>query len=83
MSNHVKDMRKQLRNVVQESLNEVLLKEMKHELMKHIDTRLDAIMTHLNTVLGEIDKRSKDVSSSLLRAVPPLLPNVHPDSLKT
>ena len=79
----VKDMRKQLRNVVQESLNEVLLKELKHELMKHIDQRLDAIMKHLGTVLDTIDQRSKDVSSSVLRAIPPLLPGVRPSDLNT
>lgn len=79
----VKEMRKQLRNVVQESLNDALCRELKHELMKHIDDRLDAIMKHLGTVLDTLDQRSKDVSSSVLRAIPPLLPGVHIDSLKT
>ena len=79
----VKEIRKQLRNVVQESLNDAFIRELKHELMKHIDDRLDAIVKHLGNVLDTVDQRSKEVSSSVLRAIPPLLPNVHPDSLKT
>lgn len=79
----VKDMRKQLRNVVQESLNDALIREVKSELMKHIDQRLDGIMKHMNTVLDSLDKRSKDVSSSVLRAIPPLLPGVKPSDLNT
>jgi hypothetical protein len=77
-SSSIKDMRKQLKNVVQECLGDVLKDEMsvalKKELTAHIDKRLTDISRHMETMLDAIDKRSRDVSSSLLRAVSPILP---------
>jgi transcriptional regulator of heat shock response len=69
----IKELRKQLKNVVQEHLVDETFKIIETRLMTHIDKRLDAIQAHLNKCCEALDKRSKDVSSSLLRAIPPKL----------
>jgi hypothetical protein len=75
---NIKDMRKQLRNIVQECLNETWIKEVNtmilKEVMKHVDQRLDSIQSHINNQLNVMDKRSKDIASSMIRAIPPLMP---------
>jgi hypothetical protein len=68
---NIKDLRKQLKNVVKESLSDVLIEELRIALMKHIDARCDAISSHLKLVLESVEKRSKDISSSLLRMKAP------------
>lgn len=72
----LKDMRKQIRNVMQECLPELLTQAISVEIMKRVDARLDAIHEHLKTVLVGVEKRSKDVASSLLRGKPPSLDDI-------
>jgi cystathionine beta-lyase/cystathionine gamma-synthase len=82
----IKDMRKQLRNIVKESLNDTMVREMcdltEKNLKTYLDKRLDAINKHLMTVLNSVESRSKDISSALLRSTQPLVPGIaSPDDL--
>lgn len=70
----LKDMRKQFRNIVKEHLTEELVTQVKKELQAHIDERLGIIAKQMTTALDILDKRSKDVSISMLQAVKPILP---------
>ena len=66
-SKQVKDIRKQLRNVVQEMLPGVTSQEMYVQLSKVINERLDQISKHINSTLETIDQRSKDVQTYVIR----------------
>lgn len=56
MSNNPKDLRKQLRNVVQEILPEVLTSEL-----------IAALKKEINAYLDKIDERQKNISSYIVR----------------
>lgn len=68
-----KAIRQQLRNVVKEFLPEVLTQELKTEisgdLAKEIGARLTAIEGDVKKTMEEMNQRSKDVQSYLVRAV--------------
>lgn len=71
MSKAHKDLRKQLRNVVQEILPELLKKELSDailtELLKHMNTRMDIIAANAQKSLADMDKKTKDVLSYVIR----------------
>jgi len=56
MSNPQKDLRKQLRNLVQEELPAILSKEL-----------VDAVLSKINSRLDVIDERQKVIQSYLIR----------------
>jgi hypothetical protein len=60
MSNQAKDLRKQLRNVVQEVLPELL----QSELVKAVEQKL---RKEMNDRLNLIDKRQKDIQGYVVR----------------
>ncbi len=71
MSSDAKVIRGQVRQVVKEILGDVLKAELTEAIRKEIGIeaarRLDAISKQLHAKLEEIDQRSKDVSSFLVR----------------
>jgi len=56
MSTNIKQLRGQLRQLVQELLETELVKAVEERLMKHVNARLDII-----------DKRQKDISGFMVR----------------
>jgi hypothetical protein len=66
-----KAIRKQLRNVVQEImplvLGNELVQEVKKSLEARIDARLEAVSKHIYETLTQIDERSKDIQTFLIR----------------
>ncbi len=68
-----KDIRKQLRNVVQEELKNVILTEIKTQVSKElavaIQKQLAAIETMIREKLTVMDERSKDTMGYLVRQV--------------
>jgi hypothetical protein len=72
----LKDIRKQLRNIVKEHLNDAFVAQLKADLLRHVDLRLNSITTQMSNSLAALDKRSKDVSISLLQAVKPIVPTL-------
>ena len=73
MSNPAKDLRKQLRNVVQELLPLILSAEVNqnqfNQLSKVIDSRLTSLEKQVKDTLHEINERHKDTMSYLARSV--------------
>lgn len=71
MSNPSKDIRKQIRNVMQEVAPEILsqelMKALEARILKHVDSRLDLISDHIKATLNAIDSRTKDVQSMVVR----------------
>lgn len=71
MSN-AKELRKSLRNVVQELLPDLMKSEMaesiRKELANQVQARLDIIVKEIKATLEQIDQRSKDVQGYLVRA---------------
>jgi len=63
--------RKQLRNVVQEHMPEVMSSELYNAVYKKIndqvDARLHALEAHVKQALTAIDSRAKDVQSLIVR----------------
>jgi hypothetical protein len=63
--------RKQLRNVVQDELQYLLheetFKNLYKDLVKHTDKRLDDITKTVKDVLDNMDKRSQDIQSYVVR----------------
>lgn len=68
---NVKELRKQLRIIVQEILPEVLTNELVATLSKQVtaklEQRLDGISAHLIQAIKTIDDRSKDVQAYIIR----------------
>lgn len=68
---NVKLLRKQLRNICQEILPEVLTNEMVKAQTEGVITamngRLDKITEHIQQTLDQVDQRSKDVQSYIVR----------------
>lgn len=66
-----KMIRKQLRNVCQDLMPQVLVNEavvaIEKTVTAHINTRLDVITQHVKTTLDKIDERSKDIQSYVVR----------------
>jgi hypothetical protein len=71
----MKDLRKQLRNVVQEILPEVLNAELVTSSHKAVtlkmEARLDAISKYITGQMETIDQRSRDVQDFIIRASAP------------
>lgn len=66
-SKDMKDLRKQLRSVVQELLPETLIAAQYAELEKRITARLDQVAKDAKVTLHEMNTRHKDTLSSLIR----------------
>lgn len=62
-----KEIRKQLRNVVREILPEVMASEAVSMIDRKVDSRLEGIQIQVRNTLQEIDQRSKDVQSFVIR----------------
>jgi hypothetical protein len=66
----VKDIRKQIRNVVQDLLPEIMrmeiYKEIASEMRKDIATRLEVIETMVKNSLEKMDQRSMDVENYMI-----------------
>jgi hypothetical protein len=75
---NVKLIRKQLRNVVQEIIGEVVSKELvanvETRLLERQDIRMNALADTIKTVVEQVDNRSKEVSAYLVRASTPQAP---------
>lgn len=73
MSNPQKDLRKQLRNVVQELLPEAMNKELHDalykELCKTVTSYLERIQIEVREAMEKIEQRQKDTLSYLVRQV--------------
>lgn len=77
MSNHIKDLRKQLRNIVQEVLptflaNEVgfeIQKKVEHDLLAHNAKRMDVLEKHIREQLEHIAARQKEVTDLLKKQI--------------
>lgn len=74
----IKTLRKQLRNVVQEILPEILTAELVATIRKdqivQIDARLNALAKQIQQTLDTIDQRSKDVQAYNIRQSASMLP---------
>lgn len=72
-SSALKDLRKQLTNVVSsmlpQILTEVLVKALHKSLMEDLAKRVGAIERHVKDTMTEVNNRSKDTQSYLVRAV--------------
>jgi hypothetical protein len=70
---NVKDLRRQVRNVVQETLPELLQSEvfkgLYDQLEKELMSQIEGIRVQIKTTLETIDQRSKDVQSFILKQV--------------
>jgi hypothetical protein len=66
-----KELRKQLRNVVQEQLPDLLKSELGNALHKDlshiIQTRLNVVIKNIQETLEQIDQRSKDIQGYIVR----------------
>lgn len=65
----IKVIRGQLRQIAKEILPEVLSAEMETKIMKHVDTRLDYMTNMIKSTLDQLDRRSKDMQSYVVRNV--------------
>lgn len=63
----MKDLRKQLRNVVKEILPEILTQEQYLELKKHIDKNIKNIEKIVKDSMHEMNNRQKDTLDYLVR----------------
>lgn len=66
-SKDMKDLRKQLRNVVKEILPEILTQEQYLELKKHIDKNIKNIEKIVKDSMHEMNNRQKDTLDYLVR----------------
>lgn len=77
MSGSIKELRKQLRNVVQGLLPEILTKELEEavykKLLSDMNARMDLIANNAKETLERIDERSRDVQSYVIRQSSPTL----------
>lgn len=71
MSNNAKDIRKQIKNVIQSELPELLNKELStaayKQLSAEIQTKLSMIELEVRNTLKQIDERSKDIQDYIIR----------------
>ena len=71
----LRDLRKQLRNVVLDLLPEVLNSELvtaaNKDVTAKLESRLDAIQKHLMTTLSQIEQRQKDTQTYVMRNIAP------------
>lgn len=67
MSNSIKQLRGQVRQIVKELLSEVLNDELVQALRKDIYTRLDAIDKHVKSTTQEMNDRTKETQSYVVR----------------
>lgn len=69
MSKEIKAIRGQLRQLVKEILPELLAVAQYEELRKEIHSKMERIETNVKDTMREINERSKDTQSYLVRAV--------------
>ncbi len=67
MGTNSKDLRKQLRNITQEILPELMKSEMFTQLQQENRDRLELIAADVKKALADIAQRQRDVQSMLLR----------------
>lgn len=63
----VKELRKQLRNVVEEILPEVLKSSAVDAIMDEVGKRMKGIEDHVKQIMGEMNERNKDTNGYLIR----------------
>lgn len=63
----VKELRKQLRNVVEEILPEVLKSSTVDAIMDEVGKRMRGIEDHVKQIMGEMNERNKDTNGYLIR----------------
>ena len=73
MSNPLKDLRKQLKNIVQDLLPSMLTEELHKaqyaKLSSELQARMDSVERHVKETMHEMNNRNKDVQSYLVRQV--------------
>lgn len=73
MSNHAKDLRKQLRNVVQELLPQLVTAEVYQaalsQVREEIKGSLSSIDKHIKENLAEMNQRSQDIQAYIMNRV--------------
>lgn len=71
MSNNQKDLRKQLRNIIQDMKDELINQELVSVMEKRLDgamrVRLEALDKMVRDRLNEIDSRSRDIQNFIMR----------------
>lgn len=67
MANAVKQLRSQLRQLVKEVLPELFKVEVLDAIRKQVDARLKAIDAHVNKSLEEMNERTKETQSYVVR----------------
>lgn len=65
----MKDLRKQLRSVVGELLDEAFVNAQADELKKYIDARILELETQVKKTMQEMNERHKDTMGYLVRSV--------------
>ena len=78
-----KDLRKQLKNVVQAMLPDLINSELgesiRKDLSRQIQARLDVMMEEVRNTLKQIDERSKDIQGYLVRQTSNPMPLINGD----
>jgi len=79
---NVKQIRKQLRNVAQEMLPQVLesvvVAKIRQDIHEYVKTRLDEIFQMVKDTLNRIDDRQKDIQSMIVREFTQAVPDTAP-----
>ncbi len=79
----LKEVRKQLRNIVKENIDEILTKELVINLKSDLTKQVDAISNYTKVTLEAIDKRNQDLNSYVVRQLAGATPalNATPEQL--
>lgn len=80
MSNPQKDLRKQLKNIVQDILPGILASELQQnnakELRESMNLRMEEIMKNVIEYLKTMEERQKDFQNYMIRQITPLAPEI-------
>lgn len=79
----LKEVRKQLRNIVKENLDQILSKELVINLKTEITAQIDVISNYTKATLEKIDKRNQDLNAYVVRQLAGATPalNAMPEQL--
>ena len=79
----LKEVRKQLRNIVKENIDQILSKELVINLKTELSAQVDAISNYTKTTLEAIDKRNQDLNNYVVRQLSGNVPalNATPEQL--
>lgn len=69
MSTNAKDIRKQIRNVLQENLGDLLTKEVVDAITKQMNERITALEKDVKEQMHKMNERHKEVMGYLVRQV--------------